>query len=85
MAHDRRGLLSVERWTLINAAAAVFYLWVLRGGGARWLEGWKGTLFFGRIRGDSWNVEQLRFFALFLLVFQGVWYVLGLFYPELRW
>ena len=77
--------MSFERWTLLNGAAVLFYLWVLCGSGARWLEGWRGVIFFGRIRGDSWTVEQLRFFALFLLVLQVVWYVVGLLYPELRW
>ena len=76
--------MSFERWTLMNGVAVLFYLWVLCGNGARWLEGWKGTIFFGRIRGDSWNVEQLRFFALFLLVLQVAWYVLGLLQPEFR-
>lgn len=75
--------MTPAQWTLINGLGALFWLWILCWGGARWLEGWKAFVSIDWFAA-RWNAEQLRLYALCLLVLQGAWYVLGLFYPELR-
>lgn len=74
---------SLVGWIIMHAAGLLFWLWLLRGDGAERIEGWAAWGLIGWFAGH-WNAEQIRLFALLLLVLESLWFVIGLFIPELR-
>ncbi|NNF98655.1 MAG: hypothetical protein HKM93_04700 [Desulfobacteraceae bacterium] len=75
--------MSLSAWTILNIINALFWLWILRWGGARWLEGFKSALLIHWLT-INWNAEQIRLYALLILVISIIWFVVGIFIPELR-
>lgn len=75
--------MTLVEWVIIYILSALFWLWILNWGGARWLEGWKASFMVGWFTG-WWTAEQLRLYALILLVFETIWFLVGLVKPEYR-
>ena len=75
--------MTLSEWVAIYALSALFWLWILNWGGAKWLEGWK-AFFLVDWLGGWWTAEQLRLYALLLLILETVWFAVGLINPELR-
>lgn len=76
--------MSIGGWILLFAADSLFALWVLRWGGAAWLEGWRASVLLDWIHAGFWNEEQIRLYALLLWLVHAGWFLLGLFQPSLR-
>lgn len=47
------------------------------------VEGW-ASFWLIHWMAPSWSAEQIRLYALCILVFQAIWFLVGLFKPELR-
>ncbi len=75
--------MDVILWILVYIASVLFWVWILRWGGAEWLEGWKAWAAIGWFAGH-WKAEQIRFYAWLLLILETVGFVVGLFVPDLR-
>lgn len=75
--------MSLFQWILLNSFLALFWLWVLCWGGARWIEGLK-SIFIINIFSIKWNSEQIRLYALCMLAVNLIWFAVGVFIPELR-
>lgn len=75
--------MSLWDWILQYLCQALFYKWILFWGGAQWLVGLKSVFTLGWMTWD-WNAEQLRLYALLLWIFASIWFVVGLFNPDLR-
>lgn len=75
--------MSLLAWVILYMLQSLFFKWVLSWGGASWLVGLKAVLSFGWFTWD-WNAEQLRLYALILWFFASIWFVIGIFNPELR-
>jgi len=76
--------VSLIAWIAVHAAEGLLCLWVLRWGGAEWLEGtFTSGVLFGSFA-PRWSAEGLKMAALILLVFCAVSFVAGLFVPGLR-
>jgi len=76
--------MSLLPWIALHALAALFWLWILRWGGAHWLEGTFASGFLVSIFAPRWSEEGLRMCALLMLIVCGISFVLGLFMPALR-
>lgn len=76
--------MSLTKWLLLHSVSALFWIWILAWGGASRLEGWR-AFFLVNWFTAHWNAEQLRLYALCILFFQAIWFVVGLFKPEFRW
>lgn len=76
--------MSVGIWILFFAVDTVFMLWVLRGQGAEWMEGWRALLFIDWFRAAWWSAEQIRLYVLLWWICHAVWFIVGLFNPALR-
>ncbi|WP_198087113.1 hypothetical protein [Variovorax sp. E3] len=76
--------MSLTLWIVLHAAQALLWLWVLRWGGADYLEGTFLSGFIFNNFAPRWNAEGLRMAALILLVFCAITFVAGLFFPSLR-
>lgn len=75
--------MSLFEWILCHGLIAVFWLWILNWGGAEKLEGWKAFFVIDWFAA-WWSAEQLRLYALCMLVFQTIWFLCGVFVPEWR-
>jgi len=75
--------VEIAVWVIVYLCSALFWLWVLKWGGAEWLEGWKAWGVIGWFAGH-WSVEQIRFYALILFIFESIWFCVGVVYPEAR-
>jgi len=75
--------MSLTEWIIGHGVMGLFWLWVLIWGGAEWLEGWK-SFFIIDWFAAWWSAEQLRLYALCILVFQVIWFFIGFAVPEWR-
>lgn len=71
-------------WILLFAGNSLVILWVLRWGGAEWLEGWRAPFFVDWIYAFRWSAEQIKLYALLLWVAYAVLFTVGLLVPEFR-
>lgn len=71
-------------WILSYAFDLLVSLWILRWGGARYLEGTFASGFLVSMLAPRWSAEGIKFFVLATLVGSTVWFVVGLFVPEAR-
>lgn len=71
-------------WIVLFALHSAFALWVLRGGGAQWLEGSRALFFIDWVRANQWSAEQIRLYALLLWLAHAAWFVAGLLVPGWR-
>ena len=76
--------MSLTLWTVLHAAQALLWLWILRWGGAAYLEGTLLSGFLVSTFAPRWSADGLRMAALILLMFCAVSFVVGLFVPSLR-
>jgi hypothetical protein len=75
--------MALIAWIVIYILSALFWLWILKWGGAKWLEGWRAFFIVDWFTG-WWTAEQLRLYALCVLVLETIWFFVGLANPELR-
>ncbi|GAB4211244.1 MAG: hypothetical protein OHK0012_03350 [Synechococcales cyanobacterium] len=75
--------MSLWVWLAGHSLGSLFWLWILRWGGARWVTGWK-AFFLVHWLAASWNEEQIRLFALIMLIGEILWCVIGIVEPGLR-
>jgi hypothetical protein len=61
----------------------LFWVWILRWGGADRIEGWRSWALIGWFAGH-WAAEQIRFYAFILLGVELVWLAVGIFVPAAR-
>ncbi|MFC4762700.1 hypothetical protein [Dyella koreensis] len=71
-------------WFLFFAASSVFVFWVMRWGGAEWMEGWRSLFFIDWLHASLWNAEQIKLYFLLLWVVHAAWFVIGIFAPAVR-
>lgn len=76
--------MSLMAWIIQYVLQSLFYKWILSWGGAQWLEGLKSALTLGWFTWD-WNAEQIRLYVLVIWVLMSVWFVIGVFNPDLRY
>lgn len=76
--------MSLFWWTVFHALDATLWLWILRWGGAAWLEGTFLSGFIVSTFAPRWNAEGLRMAALIMLVFCAISFALGLLMPDVR-
>ena len=76
--------MGLGSWILLFAAGSMFALWVLRWGGAEWLEGWRAGVLLDWIHAGFWNAEQIKLYVILLWLLHAGWFLLGLFQPAFR-
>ena len=76
--------MAIGYWLLSYALNAVFWLWVLRWGGAERLEDSFMSGFLVSIFAPGWSAEGIKLFALLALIFSTIGFVVGLLAPSIR-
>jgi hypothetical protein len=75
--------VSILTWTILFIATSLWWKWIISWGGAQWLEGWKSFFLIEWFALD-WSAEQIRFYAVIVWVLSTIWFLVGLFIPEVR-
>lgn len=70
-------------WVGSYCVSLIFWLWIIKWGGSECLVGWKAWGILGWFTGH-WNSKQLELYALVLLIFETIWFVVGLVSPDAR-
>ncbi|WP_434777008.1 hypothetical protein [Neisseria sp. Ec49-e6-T10] len=74
--------MSLIIWIIFFTANSLFWKWLISWGGAEKLnDTWFGAFMFAPF---SWNEEQIKLFAQISWLLETIWFILGLFKPELR-
>jgi hypothetical protein len=71
-------------WIALYLANTAFVWWVVWGGAAAWFEGWRSLLIVDWLYALQWNSEQIALYTLVCWVGHTIWFVVGLFVPEVR-
>ena len=70
-------------WLLGFLGTSWVNYWILAMDGAKKIEGWLSFFVVGWFALD-WHAEQIRLYVLIIWLAQTVWFVVGVFVPELR-
>lgn len=71
-------------WIIIYAFDVVFFLWVVRWGGAEWLEGTFTSGMLIHWFAPTWTAEGIKLFVWVSFIATSIWFVVGLFVPSAR-
>ncbi|OIH12236.1 hypothetical protein A7M79_01360 [Acinetobacter baumannii] len=75
--------MSLLAWIVKYVIISLIYRWIISWGGAEKIEGWTSYLFFGFFTID-FNNEQLKLLSLILWFLYSIYFILGIFIPDLR-
>jgi len=63
----------------------VFWLWIVRWGGAEWLEGTFLSGFLVHIFAPRWSADGIKFFGWGAILISSVLFVIAIFFPDFRY
>jgi hypothetical protein len=76
--------MSLTWWVVTYLADLLFWLWVVRWGGAEKLEGTFSSGFLISILAPQWSEEGIKLFGYGAIVISTVLFVLGIFFADFR-
>jgi hypothetical protein len=76
--------MSLLAWVALFAVTSLLWTWVLFWGGADWLEGSFLSGFLIHTFAPRWSAEGIKVFAALTWLLEGLWFILGLFVPGMR-
>lgn len=76
--------MNIGLWLLLYLTNTVFVWWVVWGGGAARFTGWRAWALVDWLFANSWSAEQIALYTLICWVGHSIWFVVGLFVPEVR-
>jgi len=71
-------------WIAIYLVEVLFWLWVLRWGGAQWLEGTFSSGLLIHWFAPRWSADGIKLFGWLTLIVTTIWFIIGLFQPVVR-
>jgi len=71
-------------WIVSYVVLTLFWLWIIRWGGAEWIEGRLISGFLVNIWAVTWTAEGIKFFGWGALVINTVLFVLGMIWSDFR-
>ncbi|BBO88809.1 hypothetical protein [Desulfosarcina ovata] len=63
----------------------LFWLWVVRWGGAEWLEGTFASGFLINIFASRWSAEGIKLFGVLTILISTILFLVAIFYPDFRY
>ncbi len=76
--------MSLTNWILFYIAELLFWLWVIRWGGAKWLEGTFTSGLLISVLAPNWSADGIKLFAWLTLIVGTIWFIIGLIVPQAR-
>ena len=77
--------MSLPEWIISYIALTIFWLWIVRWGGAEWVEGKFISGFLVHIWAVTWSAEAIKVFAWGALIINTVLFALGIIFSDFRW
>jgi hypothetical protein len=71
-------------WIIFFICNVLFWFWIIRWGGAEWLEGTLTSGFLISIFAPKWSTNGIKLFAWLSLICSAIWFVAGIFVPSIR-
>ncbi|MFC1645767.1 hypothetical protein ACFL2Y_01135 [Candidatus Omnitrophota bacterium] len=71
-------------WLIGYFINVIFFLWIIKWGGAKWLSGrfLSGLLFWPNA--PRWDADGIKLFVWLEFIAATIWFVVGIFVPEAR-
>ncbi|MBA4391471.1 MAG: hypothetical protein C0399_11115 [Syntrophus sp. (in: bacteria)] len=76
--------MSLIPWIIAYIVDLLFWLWIVKWGGAERLEGTFTSGFLVNVFAPRWSVEGIKFFGYGTIIISTIYFVLGVFIPEFR-
>ncbi len=76
--------MSLTAWVITYLIGLVFWLWVVRWGGAEWLEGTFTSGFLISIFAPQWTTDGIKLFGYGTIIISTIFFILGIFFPDFR-
>lgn len=76
--------MSLAEFVTLYLIQLLFWLWVVRWGGAEWLEGTFLAGFILHIFAPRWTTEGIKLFGYGSIFISTVLFIAGIFYPDFR-
>jgi len=76
--------VSLPAWIILYLLELLFWVWIIRWGGAERLEGSFISGLLIHYFAPRWGSEGIKLFAWLALIAGTVWFIAGLFYPGIR-
>jgi hypothetical protein len=76
--------MTIPSWILTYLIDLGFWLWVVRWGGAEWLEGTLSSGFLVNIFAPRWSADGIKLFGYGIIFISTIYFILGIFFPDFR-
>lgn len=77
--------MSLTELIVAYSVNLLFWLWIVKWGGAEWLEGRFLSGLLIHIFAVRWSVEGIKLFGYGTIFFSTILFVAALFYPDFRY
>ncbi len=77
--------MSLIPWIVVYALNMLFWLWIVRWGGAERLEGTFSSGLLISVFAPQWSAEGIRVFGYGAIIVSTIVFVLGVFFPDFRY
>lgn len=76
--------MSLTELIVIYLINLVFLLWVVRWGGAEWLEGTLTSGFLIHFFAPRWSADGIKLFGYGTILISTILFIVAIFYPDFR-
>ena len=76
--------MTLLSWILIYLIDLIFWVWIVKWGGAEWLEGTIKAEFLISIFASRWSVEGIKLFGYGIIIISTIIFILGIFISDFR-
>ena len=77
--------MSLTELVVVYLINLIFWLWVVRWGGAEWLEGRFISGFLIHLFATRWSADGIKLFGYGTLFISTILFVIAIFYPDFRY
>jgi len=82
---DDKGEMPLIAWIIAYALNMLFWLWIVRWGGAERLEGTFSSGLLISVFAPKWSAEGIKVFGYGAIIVSTIGFVLGVFFPDFRY
>ncbi len=76
--------MSLTELIIFYSIELLFWLWIIRWGGAEWLEGSFIAGLFVNVFASRWSADGIRLFAYGSMIITTILFIIALFSPDFR-
>lgn len=77
--------MSLTELIVVYLINLVFLVWVVRWGGAEWLEGTFTSGFLISVFAPSWSSEGIKLFGWGSIILSTILFIVAIFFPDFRY